>query len=370
MNLPKMPNLKEFNHNKYSSENYYQARDKFKEATKVCGMNTSVEIIVDDLSIDFAISETPKKDKLLILVSGVHGVEGYVGSMFQLYFLENIYPKLKDKVSVCLVHSLNPYGFKNNRRVNQNNVDLNRNFSENFKDMLNPKIMDIIKNNESIFEANRPRKNKLKENYKLYTTIFKSAIKNGIVETIEAGVVGQSLYSTGINYSGTKPEQENIIFRKYISKITEGYNEVTLLDLHTGLGRKFEMSGSTYHKKDSEEYKYCKKIIKNLASHTGVHIYNLYSLAKGFLKETKAKKNYEILIEFGTISPIASALSASYLSHLLVVENQITFQGPKERLEHIRNKMKNAYYPKSALYNLFVCKEAEKVGKRLLKIYN
>jgi len=370
MHLPKIPNLKEFNHNKYCSDNYYQARDKFKEATKSNGMNTFSETIIDDLTIDFAISETPKKDKLLIIVSGVHGVEGYVGSMFQVYFLENIFPKLKDKISVCLIHSLNPYGFKNNRRVNQNNVDLNRNFSENFNDILSPKIMEIIKNNESIFDANGPRRNKLKENYKLYTTMFKSVIRNGIVETIEAGVVGQSLYPTGINYSGKGPEKENIIFRNYISKITEGYNQATLLDLHTGLGRKFEMSGSTYHPQNSEEYKFCKKIVKTLASHTGVHIYNLYSLAKGFLKETKAKNNYEILIEFGTISPLASAISASYLAHLLVVENQITFKGPKEKLEHIRKKMKKAYYPQSALYNLFICKEAEKVGNRLLKIYN
>jgi hypothetical protein len=145
-----------------------------------------------------------------------------------------------------------------------------------------------------MFEARTPRKNKLYENYKLYTTLLKSAIKNGVVETIEAGVIGQNLYPTGINYSGVSPEKSNILFRNIISKITEGYNDAILLDLHTGIGRKYEMSGSTYHPTNSEEYKICKKIVHTLASHTGIHIYNIYSLGKSFLKFTKAKKNYEV----------------------------------------------------------------------------
>ena len=85
---------------------------------------------------------------------------------------------------------------------------------------------------------------------------------------------------------------------------------------------------------------------------------------------SKAKKNYEVLVEFGTISDISSALSANYLTHLLVVENQITFFGPKEKLDKVRIKIKKAYYPQEILYKMFISRQVNKIGKRLLKIYN
>jgi hypothetical protein len=371
MKILKLPKMKKKDYSKYFSDNYEEAREKFITQTKDKGMTQFSEKIVDGLTCDIAITETKNKNKLLILVSGTHGVEGYIGSAFQLMFLDRYFDKLNEKVSICFIHALNPYGFKYNRRVNENNVDINRNFCEDFNNMkINPKIFEIIKKNEEIFAANGPRKKRLYENYKLYTTMLKSVIKNGVVETIEAGVIGQNLYPKGINYSGVKEEKSNIVFAKIIKKITKEYDEAILLDLHTGIGRKYEMSGSTYHPKDSEEFKKCNKIVHTLSSHTGIHIYNIYSLGKSFLRLTNAKRNYEVLIEFGTISDISSILSSNYLTHLLVVENQIVFYGPKEKLEHIRKKMKKAYYPQETLYKMFMSRQVNKIGRRLLKIYN
>jgi len=305
MKLPKLPKMKSKEYNKYFSNDYEEARDKFITQAKDKGMILSSENIIDSLTCDIAISETKPKNKLLIFISGTHGVEGYVGSAFQLMFLDRYYDKLKDKVSICFIHSLNPYGFKYNRRVNENNVDINRNFCEDFNNVqINPKILEILTKNEKIFVAKKPRQNRFYENYKLYTTMLKSIIKNGVVQTIEAGVIGQNLYPTGVNYSGTTQEKSNIVFTNIISKITSGYQETILIDLHTGLGRKYEMSGSTYHSPESDEFRLCNKIVHTLASHTGVHIYNIYSLGKGFLRSTKAKKNYEVLVEFGTVSDI------------------------------------------------------------------
>jgi len=371
MKILKLPKIKKKDYSKYFSNDYFEARRKFRAQTKEKELQLSSETIFDGLTCDIALSQTKKKDKLLIFISGTHGVEGYIGSAFQLMFLDRYYDKLKGKTSILFIHALNPYGFLNNRRVNENNVDINRNYCDDFNNMkINPKIFEIIKKNEKIFVAGTPRKNRLYENYKLYTTMLKSIIKNGIVQTIEAGVIGQNLYPKGVNYSGTAPEKSNLVFTNLISKITEGYNKTILIDLHTGIGRKYEMTGSTYHPKDSEEFILCNKIVHTLASHTGIHIYNTYSLGKGFLRSSKSKKNYEVLIEFGTISDISSTLSANYLTHLLVVENQVTFFGPLEKLERVRKKMRKAYYPQDILYKMFISRQVNKIGKRLLKIYN
>ena len=75
-------------------------------------------------------SMNQQKRRLMIHMSGVHGVEGHAGSAIQCKFLDAVGEKkahIPPGVSVVFVHILNPYGFKFQRRFNENNVDLNRN---------------------------------------------------------------------------------------------------------------------------------------------------------------------------------------------------------------------------------------------------
>lgn len=77
----------------------------------------------------------------LIHSSGVHGVEGYLGSAVQIRFLHELVNRNEDHLVVTnkslatkykmrrilLIHSVNPFGMRHHRRTNKNNVDLNRN---------------------------------------------------------------------------------------------------------------------------------------------------------------------------------------------------------------------------------------------------
>ena len=70
-----------------------------------------------------------KKERLLILSSGIHGVEGFVGSALQNQFIKENFWQLRDaNLGILIIHAINPYGFKFHRRVSENNIDLNRNF--------------------------------------------------------------------------------------------------------------------------------------------------------------------------------------------------------------------------------------------------
>src|SRR5205085_1802617 len=66
--------------------------------------------------------------KGLVLVSGTHGVEGFLGSACQTGWLRGDAFRVPNDTAVILVHALNPYGFAWCRRVTHENVDLNRNF--------------------------------------------------------------------------------------------------------------------------------------------------------------------------------------------------------------------------------------------------
>ena len=84
----------------------------------------------EPLTIDTVRLGSPRASRLVVVSSGVHGVEGYFGSAVQLMFLRSVLPALSrpDDVAVLLLHAVNPYGFAWDRRVSEDNVDINRNF--------------------------------------------------------------------------------------------------------------------------------------------------------------------------------------------------------------------------------------------------
>jgi hypothetical protein len=70
---------------------------------------------------------------MLVLTSATHGIEGYCGSGAQVGLLhdeEFLRAVRAARVAVLFVHAVNPHGFSCGRRVNEDNVDLNRNFRD------------------------------------------------------------------------------------------------------------------------------------------------------------------------------------------------------------------------------------------------
>src|SRR4051812_38747470 len=54
---------------------------------------------------------------LLVLSSGVHGVEGFGGSSVQQYFFKEVLPTLdRRNLGILFLHAVNPYGMKYLRR--------------------------------------------------------------------------------------------------------------------------------------------------------------------------------------------------------------------------------------------------------------
>ncbi len=92
---------------------------------------------------------------MLFLASGTHGVEGLCGSGIQHFLLrDGVAARVPDDVALVLLHAVNPFGFAWLRRVNEDNVDLNRNFLDHaaphpenadydgLADAVNPSVRD------------------------------------------------------------------------------------------------------------------------------------------------------------------------------------------------------------------------------------
>ena len=110
---------------RYFSLSYEEARRRFLAAAE--GHPHFVERGQLDIdakhSIDWAMTGDSSEKDLLVYTSGLHGIEGYTGSAVQLKLLE-----LAEGRPTLWLHALNPIGMATFRRVNENNVDLNRNF--------------------------------------------------------------------------------------------------------------------------------------------------------------------------------------------------------------------------------------------------
>jgi hypothetical protein len=117
------------------SQRYAGARDKFisnVETSSIVEKLTSLPHPLkgpknEKLFCDIAWTGNLKADNVLVLVSGLHGVEGGAGSAIQSDFVTR-HRRLPSDVCVVLVHAINPWGFAWASRNDHEGVDVNRNF--------------------------------------------------------------------------------------------------------------------------------------------------------------------------------------------------------------------------------------------------
>ena len=119
----------------YFSGNYAQARRAFREAAANVGAalhayhNPATGPGGIELSTETARLGPQDAERLLVVMSGTHGVECFCGSGLQVGLLKSgLAAEMPRGTAILLIHAINPSGFAWVRRVNENNVDLNRNF--------------------------------------------------------------------------------------------------------------------------------------------------------------------------------------------------------------------------------------------------
>ncbi len=219
------------------SVRYQTARAKFLEAATSAGMALhSYEHPLkgrdgEALAMDVALAGAPDAQRLFIVSSACHGVEGYCGSGVQVHAARDVQwlAKARDAgVAVLYIHALNPYGFSHLRRVTHENVDLNRNF-QNFSQPL------------PVNEAYRELHHLLLPAQWPPTPDNQAAIAayvqgNGLARYQAAVSQGQHEFADGLFFGGTAPTWSNRTLRQVLRTYGRQARRVAWMDLHTGLG--------------------------------------------------------------------------------------------------------------------------------------
>lgn len=181
------------------------------------------------LSIDGACIGAAAPRRLVLITSGIHGVEGVAGSAVQQLWLSEFAHAIPADTAFLLVHALNPWGYAHGRRVNEHNVDLNRNALAEFPGPENAayRALDAWLNPASPV----PRLDDFA--WQAVPMLW----RHGRAALTQAVAAGQYAFPRGLFYGGTAREESLRVLSGWLQQPRyAGVQQLWHIDLHTGLG--------------------------------------------------------------------------------------------------------------------------------------
>lgn len=335
----------EYSYSEYFYNSYDEIRSHLKERVeKLRADEVTVEVNEyavdesDNLYIDnIYLPSVGEKKNLIVLTTGVHGMEGYIGSVMLDVFFEEIYPTVDtENTGILVVANVNPYGMKYMRRYNENNVDLNRNF------ILDWNGFDLSSNKDypEVKEFLQPEGeigNAFWHEAEFYLDLAKEALTKGADKVSDALLTGQYEYPQGVYYGGNGDEISTAYLKGVFNDCLDGeYENIVHIDIHSGYGPRYNMVifNSVYETmteaetKEAFGYDYVISYdSESFYATTGDTTDYFYRLAES--KESE-KTLFSTCFEFGTIgdSFMDSILSLKYTvdenrQHWYPTENKV-----------------------------------------------
>jgi Protein of unknown function (DUF2817) len=185
----------------------------------------------EPLSTDVAVLGDPGAKRLLVALSGTHGVEGFYGSDCQRKWLQGFDKRqLPADTAVVMIHLINPWGTAWLRRVNEDNIDLNRNhlnFDLPLPDNQAYAALHPIYASTDLKGPQRERSDAL---------LDEELRAHGWPRVMSVVEGGQHSHPDGLFYGGLAPSWSNRTLHAIIQAHLAHAQVAMCFDLHTGAG--------------------------------------------------------------------------------------------------------------------------------------
>lgn len=362
----------------YFKESYTESRKVFREKSEIIKnkyQGCSTEIIKvpskteGDLTVDVLfIPPISDSEKLLIISSGVHGIEGYTGHAVQSMFFDMfISDSLLSRTAVLFIHSVNPYGFKYNRRVTENNIDLNRNSSRSSD--LYKTINEGYPKVEKLVNPKKPvNLSSCKNRCFFFRAIF-NILKAGMPALRQAILQGQYQYPKGLYYGGQNQEPQIDSLKKVIENYCSDFKTIFAIDLHTGYGERGKL-----HLFPNPVDETLKKRMEKLFDGYQIDwadsddFYTVTGDFVGFVGEiNKGKTFIPMTFEYGTLNTQKTSGSIKSIK-ISILENQGMQYGYKADKDSVkvRKMYMEMFFPSSEKWRIKTMEDTENMLKKVI----
>ncbi len=354
---------------------YAEAQNNFKTlSNEFATMNPQYKVGAETIAgatIDYLYLMNKSEAPLILIQSGMHGVEGHVGSAVQCFLLRSLKRSPVHDVNFIFIHGINAHGFEHNRRVNHNNVDLNRNFFEDASGYQTTN--EGYSKLEHFLNPKEPTKiHWLSKPQFLGSTLIqliqssKDAIKRALLK-------GQYQYPKGISFGGTQLEPQNQVLLQLWTRFGSLHEKLLLIDLHTGYGERgrLHLMSHSSHAEDAERLQ---KLFTPTSVDFGDHKDFYQTTGDGvaaFVKKFRAKNANGVAFEYGTLNSqnLMGSLDSLYR---LIIENQgFQFGFADESSEKkTRNLFIEMFYPSDPVWRQSVLQQTQVEFEKVLKRIN
>jgi hypothetical protein len=361
-------------------ETYEESRERFRQNLAVVqrywpGAELSYHRLPgdEDLTIDWIHSDALGTNaKVLIFTTAEHGVEGYVGSAMQQCFIEKYLPRLDPRTTgLLLVHAINPWGMKHHRRVNANNVDLNRTFlwEQAFDPTFNPEYDSL----NAFLNPDKTIENLALDNIGFYTNLIWKLIAKGLSALKIAILIGQYHYPQGLYYGGENYQEETQTLINLYRQAFSAYDQILHLDMHTGYGPRYQMSlvNSALETRTSQEFvkRFDYPLVvaanpKEFYAIRGDMIDYVYALRQ---HEFPEKEMYATSFEFGTLGNDIKGQIGS--PRAMMFENRLYWHGAvNDKLaEQVKHDFEELFNPAATNWRVKAIADADQAFTGILK---
>jgi predicted deacylase len=167
-------------------------------------------------------------DRVIVLLGGTHGIEGYAGSAIQIDHLQMLAAgdiALPARTALLVVHALTPWGYAWRRRCDADGIDLNRNFVD-FSEPL-PENDGYRELREAFFLDDPEQRREWLADFER---------RHGRIALEKAVSAGQYHDLKGPFYGGAKPSHGRQVIERLFEVHSLPERDLSVIDLHTGLG--------------------------------------------------------------------------------------------------------------------------------------